>query len=77
MAKQKVHKGKRHCYFKVNNIENVDWTDVDVLRRFISSYGKIRSRKRTGLSARFQRKVAKAIKQARQMGLIPYVPNQK
>jgi len=72
--KRKLHKGKRHCYFKVNNIDTVDYKDVQTLRRFISSFGKIRPRRRTGLSARYQRKVAKAIKQARIAGLIPFVP---
>lgn len=72
--KRRLHKGKRQCYFKVNNIDLVDYKDVQTLRRFISSYGKIRPRRRSGLSAKYQRKVAKAIKQARIAGLIPFVP---
>lgn len=73
--KKQVNKGKkRQCYFKANKIELVDYKDVQTLRRFISSYGKIRPRRRSGLSAKFQRKVAKAIKQARVAGLIPFVP---
>mgnify|MGYP003559028866 CR=1 FL=1 len=67
-------KQKRHCYFKSNNIVDVNYKDVQVLRKFISSYGKIRPRRKSGLSAKFQRKVAKAIKQARVAGLIPFVP---
>lgn len=67
-------KQKRRCYFKVNNIQDVDYKDVNLLRRFISSYGKIRARRRSGLSSKYQRKVAKAIKQARIAGLIPFVP---
>ena len=67
-------KRTRHCYFKSNNIEHVDYKDVEMLRRFISSYGKIRPQRRTGLSTKYQRKVAKAIKQARIAGLIPFVP---
>lgn len=73
--KQPLHKGKkRQCYFKVNNITEVDYKDIPTLRRFISSYGKIRPRRRSGLSAKYQRKVARAIKQARIAGLIPFVP---
>lgn len=72
--KRKLHKKKRQCYFKVNNIKDVDYKDVQTLRRFLSSYGKIRPRRRSGLSAAYQRKVAKAIKQARIAGLIPFVP---
>lgn len=72
---QQLGKGKkRQCYFRANKIELVDYKDVATLRRFISSYGKIRPRRRSGLSAKYQRKVALAIKQARIAGLIPFVP---
>lgn len=60
-------------YLKVNNITEVDYKDVDLLRRFISSNMKIVPRRRSGLSARSQRKIAKAIKQARIAGLLPFV----
>ncbi len=72
--KRILGKKKRQCYFKVNNIKHVDYKDVQTLRRFISSYGKIRPRRKTGLSAKYQRKVANAIKQARIAGLISFVP---
>lgn len=64
----------KHCYFLVNGIKDVDYKDVALLRRFTSSYCKILPRRKTGLSATFQRKVAKAIKQARIAGLLPYLP---
>lgn len=67
-------KNKRHCYFKANNIQDVDFKDVQTLKKFLSSYGKIRPRRRSGLSARYQRKVATAIKRARIAGLLPFVP---
>lgn len=67
-------KTKQECYFKANNIAEVDYKDVDLLKKFMSSYNKILPRRKTGLSAMFQRKVAKAIKQARIAGLIGYVP---
>lgn len=70
MAKKGTN--KRQCYFKVNNIPFVDYKDVETLKKFISSYGKIRPRRRSGLSAKYQRKVAAAIKQARIAGLIPF-----
>lgn len=65
---------KRYCYFKANNITDVDYKDVQLLRRFCSSYMKIVPRRRSGLSAKYQRKVAKAIKQAREAGLLGYIP---
>ncbi len=53
-------------------IETVDWTDVALLRTFLSDRGKIRSRRVTGLTGQQQRRVATAIKTAREMALLPY-----
>ena len=52
----------------------VDYKDTNLLRRFISDRGKIRSRRTTGLTPRQQRAVAVAIKNAREMALLPYGP---
>jgi small subunit ribosomal protein S18 len=62
-------------YFKENQIDYVDYKDVNSLKRFTNPYGRILSRKRTGLTAVNQRRLAKAIKRARFMGLLPYVAN--
>ncbi|TWF92608.1 SSU ribosomal protein S18P [Saccharopolyspora dendranthemae] len=53
-------------------VVEVDWKDVTLLRKFISDRGKIRSRRVTGLTSQEQRDVAKAIKNAREMALLPY-----
>lgn len=53
-------------------IEYVDWKDVNLLRRFVSDRAKIRARRVTGNSAQQQREVAMAIKNAREMALLPY-----
>ncbi|MEV0172611.1 30S ribosomal protein S18 [Streptomyces sp. NPDC050803] len=53
-------------------IEYIDYKDTDLLRRFISDRGKIRSRRVTRVSARQQRQLARAIKNAREMALLPY-----
>ena len=50
----------------------VDWKDTHLLRKFLSDRGKIRSRRVTGLSPQEQRDVAQAIKNAREMALLPY-----
>lgn len=50
----------------------VDYKDITVLRRFVSSYMKIAPRRRSGLCALHQRKVARAIKQARIAGLMAF-----
>ena len=60
-------------YIAANHINYVDYKDVDLLKRFISERGKILPRRVTGTSAKNQRKVAKAIKRARIMGLLPFV----
>lgn len=53
-------------------IDNVDYKDAATLRKFISERGKIRARRVTGLSVQDQRKVAIAIKNARELALLPY-----
>ncbi len=51
----------------------VDWKDVDFLRRFIPERGKIMPRRISGVTAKDQRRLAKAIKRARTMALLPFV----
>ncbi|MCC8250152.1 30S ribosomal protein S18 [Saccharothrix luteola] len=53
-------------------VTTVDWKDATLLRKFISDRGKIRSRRVTGLTPQQQRQVATAIKNAREMALLPY-----
>ncbi len=55
-------------------ITEVDWKDVTLLRTFISDRGKIRARRVTGLTPQQQRQMAVAIRNAREMALLPY-PN--
>ncbi|WP_338604932.1 30S ribosomal protein S18 [Saccharopolyspora sp. SCSIO 74807] len=53
-------------------VVEVDWKDTALLRKFISDRGKIRSRRVTGLTRQQQHEVARAIKNAREMALLPY-----
>jgi small subunit ribosomal protein S18 len=53
-------------------ISYVDYKDTALLRKFISDRGKIRARRVTGVSAQQQREIATAIKNAREMALLPY-----
>jgi small subunit ribosomal protein S18 len=57
---------------RARKIESVDWKDTALLRTFISDRGKIRARRVTGLTPRQQREVATAIRNAREMALLPY-----
>ncbi|MER6996549.1 30S ribosomal protein S18 [Streptomyces sp. NPDC000410] len=53
-------------------ITYIDYKDTDLLRKFVSDRGKIRSRRVTRVSAQQQRLLARAIKNAREMALLPY-----
>ena len=64
---------KKKCYFRTNNITEIDYKDVRLLRRFMTDRGKITPRRVTGTSAKYQRKLAIAIKRARMMALVPFV----
>src|ERR671934_1878836 len=63
---------KKVCIFCKDHIDWVDYKDVNLLRRFMSDRGKIRARRVTGNCAQHQRDVAVAIKNAREMALLPY-----
>ncbi|MGV9304345.1 MULTISPECIES: 30S ribosomal protein S18 [unclassified Nonomuraea] len=54
-------------------VSSIDYKDTDLLRRFVSDRGKIRSRRVTGVTVQQQRQLATAIKNAREMALLPYV----
>ncbi|ANE42808.1 30S ribosomal protein S18 [Deinococcus puniceus] len=58
--------------FSIGELEITDYKDVKMLRRFVSDTGKILPRRRTGLSAKHQRRIAQTIKIARQLALLPY-----
>jgi small subunit ribosomal protein S18 len=55
------------------NVDNIDYKDLNTIRRFISDRGKTRSRRVTGLSRRHQKQLAVAVKRARELALLPYV----
>ncbi len=64
---------KQNCYFKQNGIKYIDYKDTDLLKKFLNPHARILGKKRTGVSAEYQKKLATAIKRARFMGLLPYV----
>jgi small subunit ribosomal protein S18 len=61
------------CFFCSQNKKEIDYKEVDLLRHFISSQAKIINPRHTGVCASHQRKLARAIKRARTMGLLPFV----
>ena len=58
---------------KIEEPEYVDYKDVEFLKRFLNEQGKLLPRRVTGVSAKFQRQLTRAIKRARHLALIPYV----
>ena len=63
---------KKVSLLLTERVEYVDWKDVNLLRRFMSDRAKIRARRVTGNDSQQQREIAKAIKNAREMALLPY-----
>ncbi|MDR1078923.1 MAG: 30S ribosomal protein S18 [Propionibacteriaceae bacterium] len=72
MAPRKPISKKKIVPVKTVRLGEVDYKDVTLLRKFISERGKIRARRVTGLSVQDQRRIAKAIKNAREVALLPY-----
>ena len=87
MAKQKSSKSRvtrrdrpryapsrKVCSFCAGKVEAIDYKDPSKLRNYITDRGKIAPRRRTGTCAKHQRILARAIKRARHLALLPYVP---
>jgi small subunit ribosomal protein S18 len=73
MAKAVVRKPKKKvCVFCKEKISYVDYNDTNLLRKFISDRGKIRARRVTGNCVQHQRDVATAVKNSREVALLPY-----
>lgn len=72
MRRDKKRSRKRVCSFCVDKIEQVDYKDVNRLRRYISERGKILPRRISGNCAHHQRQLTTAIKRARALALLPY-----
>ena len=63
---------RKFCYFKENGITDINYKDVNLLKRFITDQGKIMPRRVTGTSSKMHRKLVRAINQARNIALLPY-----
>ena len=66
-------KKKKYCRFRKGRIKYIDYKDPEFLKRFVNEQGKILPRRVTGTSLKYQRKVARSIKRARHLALLPYV----
>lgn len=72
MPNKKNNTEEKQCHYCINPDKVIDYKDVSILRKFVSSYIKIAPRRRSGLCAKHQRMVANAIKRARQTGLMAF-----
>jgi len=63
----------KQCFFCSQNLKDVDYKEIELLRRFVSGQKKIIDPRYSGLCAKHQRKLAQAIKRARYLGLLPFV----
>lgn len=66
-------KKKKYCRFKKSGIKYIDYKDAEFLKKFLNEQGKLLPRRITGNSLKYQRRVAQAVKRARQLALLPYV----
>ena len=64
---------RKSCFFCKSKVDEIDYKNVGELRRYISEKGKIRSRRITGACRRHQAQIARAVKRARELALLPYV----
>jgi len=66
---------RKVCTFCSEKVDNIDYKDASKLRQYISERGKIDPRRKTGTCAKHQRALAVAIKRARHIAILPYVPS--
>lgn len=71
-GKRRYSRRPRVCQFCAEKTKAIDYKQSDLLKRYVNEQGKIRSRRDTGTCAKHQRMVARAIKRARHMALLPF-----
>ena len=64
---------KKYCRFKKSGIKYIDYKDPEFLKKFLNEQGRILPRRITGTSLKFQRRIARAVKRARHLALLPFV----
>ena len=73
--KRRFRRRVKVCRFTVEKINYIDYKDIELLREYTPTNGKILPRRVTGTRPIFQHKLSRAIKRARHMALLPYVGN--
>lgn len=70
-------RGRKYCPFSAAKTEEIDYKDVALLKKYITETGKIVPSRITGVNAKYQRMLSKAIKLARLAALIPFTDSHK
>jgi small subunit ribosomal protein S18 len=65
-------KRKKFCAFEAQEVSEIDYKDIDLLKEYVMESGRIVPSRITGTSARYQRQLARAIKRARFLSLLTY-----
>ena len=73
----RYYRRRKYCRFTAEGITEVDYKDINLLQDFISETGKIIPSRITGTKAKYQRQLARAVKRARFLALIPYTDAHK
>ena len=68
---------RKYCRFTAEGVKEIDYKDLETLKAYVSETGKIVPSRITGTKAKYQRQLAKAIKRARYLALIPYTDSHK
>ena len=63
----------KQCFFSQNNIKQIDYKDVELLKKFLNPHARVQGKKKTNVKARSQRQLAQSVKRARFMALLPFV----
>ena len=71
----RFYRRRKYCRFTAEGVKEIDYKDIETLKANVSETGKIIPSRITGTKARYQRQLAKAIKQARYLSLLPYTDN--
>ena len=68
---------RKFCRFTAEGVPEIDYKDLDTLKNYITETGKIVPSRITGTSAKYQRQLARAVKRARALALLPYSDSHK
>lgn len=73
----RFYRRRKYCRFTAEGVTEIDYKDIEVLKQYVSETGKIVPSRITGTKAKYLRQLAKAIKRARYLALLPYTDGHK